>query len=123
VNAEWTVAEVRSVAAEFAAIDDATIQAAANQAALLVSPAAFGERLNWAGSLMTAHLLALFPPAGVAVAATAPGPVVSRTVGSVSVTYAAPVTSGTVGLTLGETKYGRMFARLVTLSCSGGVVL
>jgi hypothetical protein len=121
--AEWTKDDVKLIAPEFAAVDDATLDQYIAFAYTEVNPCAFGSRTVRAGALMTAHLLTVLPPAGVTPKASASGPVQSRSVGGVSVTYATVQLSGAaLSSGLAMSKYGIEFARLSRIS-AGATVL
>lgn len=115
--AEWTRADVKAVAPEFTSVGDATLDQYIGWAYDLVNPTAFGNRTVFAGALMTAHLLTTLPPLGFSGGGSAGAfPVQSRTVGSVSVTYAVPQVQGAgTAQGLATSKYGVQFSALVRL--------
>ena len=124
--AAWTVADVRKVAPELADVSEETIAFWIDVAATMISPDALGSRYVYAGAILTAHLVTLNGAEGAGGGGGGTtGPVASRTVGQVSESYAAPAgaTHGSFGATMGETKYGRLYSRLVWLSCAGARVL
>jgi hypothetical protein len=114
MSAEWTRDQLKVFAPEFSALPDGTLDTFIGYAEQLVSPTAFGASTVFAGLNMTAHLLTITPQtSGSASASAAQGPVSSRTVGSVSVSYAIPVISDdSVRAGLSLSKYGIVFANL-----------
>lgn len=122
--AEWTKANVKAVAPEFATVDDATLDQYIAWAYELVNPTVLGNRTVFAGSLMTAHLLSTMPPAGFSGGGGAGVfPVASRSVGAVSVTYAVPqVNAAGTGIGLAASKYGMQFSQLARLGALSQVL-
>lgn len=118
--AEWTKDDVKGIAPEFASLDDATLDRYIALAYNQVNPQAFGGRTAFAGSLMTAHLLTVLPPNGGSGGST--GPVVSRSVGGVSVTYGAVQLQGAATVGLDRSKYGIQFAQLASVSAGAMVI-
>jgi hypothetical protein len=116
--AEWLPNDVRDLAPEFVGLTDPQIQAWIDRAYPQINPDAFGDSTVYAGALLTAHLLTIFPPAGVTVAPGAPGPISSETVGQISVSYAVPPVKTRAALTgtLGQSRYGIEFSRLLELT-------
>lgn len=116
--AEWVPQDVRDIAPEFASLTDPQIQPWIDRAYNQINPDAFGDSTAFAGALLTAHLLTIFPPAGVTVAPGAPGPVSSESVGQVSVSYAVPPVKTRAALTgtLGQSRYGIEFSRMIELT-------
>lgn len=118
--AAWTLADVRAVAPEFRDAPDEAIDRAIEQAALFVAPDVLKARSKYAGALLTAHLLTLFPAEGVTPGAATPGPVASQSVGGVSVSYAIPpMSGGELGASFTESKYGRLYSQILRLSAGG----
>jgi hypothetical protein len=120
MTAEWTKDDVKAIAPEFATLDDATLDRYIGWAFNQVNPCAFKDRTPFAGALMTAHLLTVLPSAGGVGGTT--GPVVSRSVGGVSVTYGAVALQGAATVGLDRSKYGIQFAQLASVS-AGAMVL
>lgn len=109
-----TAAEVKAIAPEFAAVDDATVDLYVGRAELELNPMFFGQRLGHAGALLTAHLLTVTPPAGATPKPGTLAPIASQTVGGVSVTYAvAAVSASEIRGSLGASRYGAEYARTV----------
>lgn len=116
-----TAADVKAFATEFASLADAAFDPYIARASRELNPTVWGQRVVDAAVLLVAHYMTLFPPAGfVGGGAATVGPIVSKTVGSVSVTYAAPSVSirPTAGA-LASTKYGAEYSRMVQQVCAG----
>lgn len=112
------------VAPEFSSVAADTLAVYLDLAEGEINVALWGKRAARGAAFLTAHLLTLFPPTGVTPKATEPGPVQSRTVGQVSVTYAvAALDSGSLKAGLGQSRYGIEYARLVRIGCFGPQVL
>lgn len=121
--AAWTTQDVKDIAPEFAELDATILDRYIGYAELQVNPAAFGVKTKLVGSLLTAHLLTVLPPAGGSRTAP-PAPVQSRSVGQVSVSYAVmPFNPANVRASLTLSRYGAEYARLVSLAAFGAQVL
>lgn len=120
----WTVADVRRVAPELAPVADSDVSALITYADRQISPTAFANQADGLGSptirdiagvWLTAHLVAMSRPELVRSFVT------SKSVGSVSVSYANPL--GTSPSQLRGTRFGAEYLRMVTAATGGGMVV
>jgi hypothetical protein len=120
---EFDIAAFRAAFPAFASevlYPDATIQAAADQAACLLSSNGCGcETLQL--QLMVAHLLTLGAREQAGSGAT--GPVVSATIDKVSVTLAAPPGKDPFTFWLYLTPYGSQLAAMLSRCAAGGLYI
>ena len=122
--ATWDKDDVRAVAPEFTATDDAVVDLWIAYAEPQISAEVFASNEKLAGIFLTAHFLTLFAPSASGSGAVGVGPVTSRRVGQVGVTYsAAQLNSATLAGGLGLTKYGIQFARLIDNAAPTPMVL
>lgn len=106
-----TVASVKELFPELAAIADATVQRWLSFAEAKHNAAAFGVKSDYALKCLAAHLVEL-DKRRQAGATGSVAVVSSRTVGDVSTTYAVPASSSTADAALGSTLYGQMYLDL-----------
>lgn len=112
--ADWNATDVRAVAPEFTATADGTVNLWIDYAEPQVSEDAFGDNYKLAGIFLTAHLLTLFAPSSSGSGSVGVGPVTQRSVGAVSVSYAAPqLSNSALSAGLGLTKYGVQYAQMI----------
>lgn len=122
--AEWTRDDVRAIAPEFTAVADAVVDAWIARAEPQINPDSFGDNTVYAGALLTAHMLTRFPPQGTVIAPAPVGAVTSESVGGISISYAAPpVGKAILDASLGSTRYGIEFSRMLGLACASPTVL
>lgn len=120
----WTAADILRIAPEFASVPIPVIDSYSSMADLQLNEDTLGDRYKQAGMFLTAHLLATIPPSGVTGANTnAAGPVTSQSVGEVSVSYASLSDATGVKGSLGLSRFGVMYARLIRLGAYGVQVL
>lgn len=120
----WTFEDVKKIAPEFASLPSATFDYYISLADLFVNATELGSRATLAGSLMTAHLMTMFPPVPSIATSKPAGPVSSMTSDGVSVTYAVtPVDLSRVDASFGQSSYGVSFSSIVRKSCLGPRVL
>lgn len=115
-----TPADVKAIAQEFSGVPDATFAPYIARASRGLNPTVWGQRIADACAQLVAHYMTENPPTGVTFVPAAPGPIASKTVGSVSVTYAvaAYVASNSAG-SLTATKYGKEYSRMVREVAAG----
>jgi hypothetical protein len=106
----WTAADVYLVAPELLVVPIPVVNKFITFASAQFSPTAFGVGAQYAGILLTAHLLTVSNASGSA----APGPISSVTVGQVSTSYDVSSTSSAVAAARGfdGSTYGREYARM-----------
>lgn len=104
----WTVAMVRGVAPEFSTIGDPEVTTFIGYAALQHNSVIFGGRSDYAGAILTAHLLALAHPE-----LSQGAPLMSERVGEVAVTRALQQFKATA---LSLTRHGIEYMRQITLN-------
>jgi|SRR5699024_2191961 len=110
----FPLTEFRLMFPEFAAVDDDTVEAVADWA-LCYAEAQSCKCSDKSWQLLTAHLLALKGLGGEATG----GPVTSASVGSVSVSFAAPASVDAWSSWLGGSGYGKQFLAM-TAGCRTG---
>jgi hypothetical protein len=124
MSASWTVEDVKKIAPEFASLPSATFEYYISLADLFVNARELGSRAIFAGSLMTAHLMTLFPAVPSTASSKPAGPISQMTSDGVSVTYAVtPVDLSRVDASLGQSSYGLTFSSIVRKTCLGPRVL
>jgi hypothetical protein len=116
-----SVSDFRERFPEFDSVADARVQLVLDQAERRVGPERFGDLWLDAIGYFTAHLLAKSAQARD-YAQGASGPITSKTVGSVSVSYAASGTNFDL-LGLDSTPYGVEYQLLCKLVTMGGLVV
>lgn len=100
--------DVKTAAPEFAALDDAVVQAEIDRAERRTNRAAWGVKADDSVTYLAAHLLTVQQASGK----LAPGPVSSLRVGDVAKTYAVPTALSGADATLASTKWGRQYLDL-----------
>lgn len=112
-----TPASFKALFPEFSSQTDPRVQLFLDQASRRVDAATFGARADDALSYLTAHLLAVANTAGQAATSGASGPVSSKTVGPLSVSFASNWGSASgSGDNYQATYYGREYLTLVKLA-------
>ena len=120
----WTAADILRIAPEFTSVPIPVIDSYSAMADLQLNEDTLGDRYKQAGMFLTAHLLATIPPSGtVGQSNNAAGPVTSQSVGEVSVSYASLSDSTGIKGSLGLSRFGIMYARIVKLGGYGIQVL
>lgn len=117
----WTIADVRRVAPEFAAISDAVITTWIVEADRRVNGPLFGARVVDAGAELTAHLMAMAGIAPYLAGAQHTGQVIGQTVGQVSVQFASQAARGVLKSmpSLALSRHGIMYAELIAIGGFG----
>jgi hypothetical protein len=101
----------------FDSLSDATIQLYIDEAANFISEDIWGDDYNLGLYYLTAHLLSSLVPASGGGAGAA-GPVSSRRVGDLSVSFAVAA-SATTTASFAQTSYGQMFMTYLRLNQGG----
>ena len=113
-----TLAQYRARFSEHASVADATVELYLDDANTDVTSTELGDRLNRAQLYYAAHFVESSPEGGAS--GGSDGPVTSRTVGSVSVSFGDINRSDTSNTAwLDSTKYGREYRRLCEMSMFG----
>lgn len=102
-----TVAQVKSIASEFAALDDSVVQDWIDIAAEYVSESFWGTKFDFVEALMTAHMMTSL---GVSGATSSSGSVSSERLGDIAVSYSVTAVSAD---SLSSTRYGAQIEQLM----------
>lgn len=118
----FTAAEVIIICPEFADVEIAVIDRFIALAVEQIDDTLFGGLAKYLGVMLTAHMMTIAgygSTSSSGAGGSAAGPVTGVTVGDVSVNYAntgfAGGASGSISSSLGLSKYGQEFARLVRM--------
>lgn len=115
-----TAADVKAIAREFAAVDDAAFAPYIARASRELNPKIWGQRVVDGCALLTAHLMTVSPPAGVVLPNSTGAPITSKTVGSVSVTYGVSlVPQQAIGFSFSQSRHGVEFVRIRSQVAAG----
>lgn len=121
--ASITPTEFKARFPEFATIADARIQIFIDDSELEMSESYWGDLFARGQSYLTAHLLALGEQSATGASGGTAGPVTSKSVGGVSVSFGGPtITDSTEGYWL-TTSYGQEYWRLLQQIGLGWVIV
>lgn len=120
-----TPTELKAAAPEFASVLDATVQIYLDNAFLEIDEDAWGSRAEEAEQLLACHKMIVMGVLSASGGGSTVGPISSKSVGDVSVSYAATATLGVqqgLDVSLSGSKYGAEYARLIRLAAMGAVL-
>ena len=108
---------------EFDSVDDARVEIFLDDAALEISESIWGTLYSRGVYALTAHLLTLNDKSAAGGGSSTVGPVTSRAVGDVSVSFGLAAVKSKSDEYLGSTLYGSEYLRLKGLICHGAIAI
>lgn len=118
-----TPADLKARYPEFAQADDTQVGLVISEAALEVDQKAWGKFYQAGVLALAAHMLFIQGRRGGTGAGALPGPVTSKKVGEIALSYAAPPIKSTAEAMYASTAYGQRYLQLRQLIAIGITVI